>query len=145
MPLPAVWGPKLWAVLHAVGARAGMCSKAMAADELRHSVWLLEHLETIVPCPECRAHIIGYRRSVPVPSAASEIGQWIWQFHEAVNERLGKPAGPPFTRDLGRQTGLLESWKEYQRCIQESVLKGSVPGDAMREWNRRFQLWIACA
>lgn len=146
MPLPAVWGPKLWAVLHAIGARAGAVSnKALLQDETRYCLWLFEHLDQIVPCPECRAHIISYRRANPLPSETKELGLWIWTFHEAVNARLNKPPGPPFTQMLGRQTSLLESWKEYQQSIRDSVSKGSVVGDAMREWNRRFQLWMTCA
>ncbi len=144
MPVPGVWGPKLWAVLHALGARAGLCSKAFAADELRYSLWLLEHLESIVPCPECRQHIVAYRKDNPLPEQTRMLGEWIWTFHEAVNQRLGKPAGPPFTQELGQTTRLQESWKEYQRSVQESMLKGSVSGDAIREWGRRFQLWMRC-
>ncbi len=146
MPVPAIWGPKLWAVLHAIGARAGIvCNKLLAADEARHCIWLLEHLEQIVPCPECRQHIVAYRKECMVPTDSKEIGLWIYTFHEAVNKRLGKAAGPPFTPELGRNTGLLESWKQYQESIRESVLKGSVVGHAVREWGRRYQLWISCS
>lgn len=141
MPLPAVWGPKLWAVLHAVGARAGRNSKALRIDEEREIKWLLDHLETIVPCAECKQHIVGYRQRVILPVNTYDTGEWISKFHNAVNVRLGKQE-VPFTEDLGKTTNILNAWIDYQNVLKESMFRGTVRGEAVKEWNRHLRMWM---
>jgi hypothetical protein len=145
MPLPAVWGPVAWRLLHAIGARAGSCKTIkLKQDEIRECFWLLSHLEYIIPCPECRSHILDYRKKHGLPEDITSVGAWLWTFHEAVNERLGKPEGPPFTHDLGRQTNPTEVWKLYQEIIKESYLNGNLIGKDVKEWGRHLKLWLAC-
>ena len=140
MPLPAVWGPKAWKLLHAIGSKR---VPKLPKDEVREITWLLYHLEYIIPCPECRSHIIEYRKKNPFIDPTST-GAWIWTFHEAVNERLGKEEGPPFTLSLGSSTNILESWKEYQEIIKDSFLNGNLIGKDVKEWGRHLRLWLAC-
>jgi hypothetical protein len=102
MPLPSVWGPIAWKLLHSIGNRCGK-TKYLIKDELRESIWILSHIEYIIPCMECRNHIQSHRKKHPLPNDSSLFGAWLWTFHEAVNERLGKPEGPPFTQDLGKK------------------------------------------
>jgi hypothetical protein len=141
MPVPAIWGPKLWSVLHAIGARAGKNSKALRIDEAREIKWLLEHLETIVPCPECRQHIQAYRQGSGLPTNTYDTGLWLSKFHNAVNSRLGK-VEVPFTEDLGKGTNIIESWNLYQAVLKESMFKGTVQGKALADWNRHLRMWM---
>lgn len=140
MPLPAIWGPKLWAVLHGIGSRAGNSMAQTRRDEERELKWLFDHLETIVPCPECRDHIIKYRREHPLPRMASDYGRWIWAFHEAVNARLGKPS-IGWSEDIGSSVVLTKAWAEFKISIKESLLTGSVRGDLVSQWRIHLQLW----
>ena len=144
MPLPAVWGPIAWKLLHAIGAKAGTASTpALKRDELRYLQWLLNHLEYIIPCNECRSHIQAYRKKEGVPEESSIVGAWIWTFHEAVNERLGKPEGPPFTVELGKGENISQVWKDYLKCVQESFLIGHLRSEDVKEWARILFLWRA--
>lgn len=144
MPLPAIWGPHAWKLLHSIGARAGTCKNSkLQRDELRESLWLLIHLEYIIPCPECRSHIIEYRKREGLPEV-SNYGAWLWTFHEAVNERLGKPEGPPFTHELGKSDSPLQLWKTYQEVIKDSYLNGNLLSKDVKEWGRHLKLWMAC-
>lgn len=144
MPLPSVWGPKLWPVLHAFGARGGKALVRWHEDERREILWLIGHLETIVPCPECRKHIEEYRRSNPLPVDARELGEWIWKFHEAVNERLGKERGPAFEVVLEQyqKVQIQKLFQEYFDLVKECVLKGTLSGTAVREWRRHLILFF---
>jgi hypothetical protein len=141
MPVPAIWGPKLWTVLHAIGSKAGRNSKALPIDEAREIKWLLEHLESIVPCPECKEHIIVYRKTTGLPVNTYDTGEWLSKFHNAVNSKLGK-VEVPFTQDLGRGTNLLAAWAEYQAVLKESMFRGTVRGDALERWNRHLRMWM---
>jgi hypothetical protein len=142
---PNVWGPILWSLLHTIGARAGLSSPKIYIDELRELRWLVDHLESIIPCKECRDHVQEYRRANPLPVAASAYGLWFWTFHEEVNRRLGKPSTIPFTPELGKPTDnrkLLETWKAYTNVLSDSLLKGQVKGENIKEFNRHFRMWI---
>lgn len=144
MPLPAVWGPHAWKLLHSIGARAGSCKNPkLQRDEVRECLWLLSHLEYIIPCPECRSHLIEYRKKQGLPEV-SNYGAWLWTFHEAVNERLGKPEGPPFTHELGKDSSPTQLWKTYQDIIKDSYLNGNLLSKDVKEWGRHLKLWIAC-
>ena len=141
MPVPSVWGPKLWAVLHAIGARAGRNSKALRIDEAREIKWLLEHLETIVPCPECRQHIVNHRKTVGLPVNTYDTGEWVWTFHNAVNRRLGKDE-LALNIESGLSLAVLESWIGYQTVLKESMFRGTVRAEALKEWNRHLRMWL---
>ena len=146
MNAPGVWGPPLWAVLHRIGFHAGKAPEKLARDERREFEWLINHLETVVPCAECRAHIEEYRRGRR-PSALTEGGRWIWEFHEAVNARLGK-TGVDFSSDLGSSSNktLRQLWKTYTDTILTSVQVGFVTRESVSEFSRHLFLWqgFAC-
>jgi len=144
MPLPAVWGPKGWALLHGIGKRAGSCSiPKLKTDENREALWLVHHLEFIIPCPECRAHIRAYRKKNGLPTQSSQIGKWLWNLHEAVNQRLGKPAGPPFTELIGAEADIWKSWLEFLDCVKESFQVGHLHQSEIKEWNRHLRHWLS--
>ena len=141
MPVPSIWGPKLWDVLHAIGSKAGRNSKALRIDEAREIKWLLEHLESIVPCPECRQHIKNYRQVTGIPVNTYDTGEWLSKFHNAVNTRLQK-AEVAYTNDLGSGINILDAWVSYQNVLKESAMRGTVRGEALKEWNRHLRMWM---
>jgi hypothetical protein len=143
MPLPAVWGPLAWSLLHSIGTRAGQnVTKKLQVDENREALWLLQHLECIIPCPECRQHIKMYRKKHGLPPNSNGVGIWIWNLHEAVNQRLGKPPGPPFSSVKG--DGIWKQWLAYMNCVQESFQVGHLHQIEVKEWKRHLHHWVAC-
>jgi len=136
---PSIWGAKLWALLHAIGLRTGRSPYRLRADEMRTLQWLVGHLETIVPCQECRTHIEEYRRRHPVPDQSPEdYNYWLWEFHEAVNHRLGK-VGIPFSElSLEGLPNVINAWKDFL-----SVVK--LPAAAMKAYDRHIRLWVGFA
>ena len=145
MPLPAVWGPRAWEILHAIGWKASHSPiSRLAIDENRELQWLLYHLDYIIPCPECKVHIKQYRKKEGLPKESKEAGIWLWTFHEAVNERLGKGKGPPFTCEIGEGKHLQNLLKEYISCVKESFAVGHLRLDQVKEWSRHFHIWLAC-
>ena len=141
MPVPGIWGPRLWNLLHRIGYYTKHTpANVLYTDARREFDWIIQHLETIVPCPECRQHIESYRKECPVPIEG--IGKWIWEFHEAVNERLGKPKGPEFSDTLGSgKDSLRILWRNYASSVFESVQMGNLPGKNISEFSRHLFLW----
>ena len=138
LPKPSVWGPVVWSLLHAIGARAGKGPEKTRIDERRVFIWLIDNLDTVLPCQECRAHFREVRKKVVLEDNYAE---WIWRLHEAVNEKLGK-VGVPFTEDLGSGVNVKETWKIYKNLLHEYVLTNST---AMKEYTRGLGLWAGFA
>lgn len=146
MAIPSVWGPVLWSILHSLACRAGKGTSLIKCkeDELRELVWLFTHLESIVSCVECKKHIEEYRKANSLPSVATGFEDWLWTFHEAVNQRLGKPPGPP--KESVRMQGVdcTKAFGLYKEIVKDSMLTGTLKGYEMREWRRHLFLLNAC-
>ena len=143
MPAPGIWGPRLWEVLHKIGYHYENTSPAteiLRRDARRELDWIINHLDTIVPCPECRHHIESHIKRYPIVSEKN-IGRWIWNLHESVNEQLGKPKGPSYEEIVISKGNLHSLWKEYASSIYESVQMGNLPGKNLSEYARHLFLW----
>ena len=81
-PETTVWGPPLWKVLHTLAE----CSDN---SPLWHDI--LTAMETLIPCPTCKAHFIEYRNQNPAPADHQGIVDWFFILHNIVNARLNKP------------------------------------------------------
>lgn len=82
MANPELWGPGLWKYLHALPEHSESISSLRAT---------LSNLD--LPCPDCRAHYKNYITSHSIDNIKTrKIGQrWIFDLHNSVNKRLGKP------------------------------------------------------
>lgn len=81
----STWGPALWTFLHTAAA---------TVDTPEALVQILEALPKTLPCPECRQHSEDYFLVNPPCVAVRDIesaSRYIFDFHNAVNLRLGKP------------------------------------------------------
>jgi len=115
----------------------------MRVDAKREVDWMLGHLETIVPCAECRLHIEEYRRVVGLPSKLEDVAEWIWAFHEEVNMRLSKPS-VDFCDNLGiieRGETLKNLWLNYTTEIFQAVQMGQLPGIGIKVFKQHLFLW----
>jgi hypothetical protein len=89
---PEIWGPIFWATLHITSLAypdTPTYSEKKAAKEFFNSLVFL------LPCPVCREHFKEVIQAAPVESwldSRQSLMEWVWQIHNAVNTRLGKPA-----------------------------------------------------
>ena len=82
-----VWGPHVWSALHVMSA---------ASDAPQAVRRILENLREALPCPECRVHYAAYLDARPPTfETTAEAAQYVFDFHNAVNSRLGKPLFSP--------------------------------------------------
>ena len=91
---PSIWGPKFWFVLHTSSFRY---PKNPSPEEKKYmKQFLYAMANQIIPCPDCRAHILEY---IDDPKNGldhalqdgQEYVKFIWAFHNDVNRRLQKP------------------------------------------------------
>ena len=84
----AIYGPGVWLCLHLLAYRA---------DDDKSKTDFIEFLNVIrqsYPCAKCRKHMNDYIQANPVHNHWMEdkgFFKWSWLFHNAVNQRLGKP------------------------------------------------------
>jgi len=112
----------------------------MRIDAKREVDWIIGHLETVVPCSECRLHIEEYRRSVGLPASLEDVAKWIWTFHQAVNTRLGKN-GVEFSENIGSEKDLRNLWMNYTTEILQAVQMGQLPGIGIKVFKQHLFLW----
>ena len=94
------WGPVLWTILHALAERSGkLVSPSYYDDERRQWIHLLTILPKMIPCPMCRVHSEEWLQTHPVTEIKNLkeefhtwIVSWVYDFHESVNLRVGKPS-----------------------------------------------------
>lgn len=82
---PNVWGPPMWDLLFTLCFK---CDAPMCSETL---VGLLDALEVVLPCPDCRKSYIKHRQMMQSTSSRDlSIAKWLWKIHDMVNAKLGK-------------------------------------------------------
>jgi hypothetical protein len=144
MPVASIWGPYLWKFLHTfagkVQERHGKETKFKKDEELE-AKWILSHIDKIIPCKECLAHLVAFKRHTPIPPHSSGYAEWVWIFHESVNRKLGKTPGPPL-HEVGIEGNISQLLKEYIECIEDSILQTYVRRIHVIEFQRHVSMWI---
>jgi len=136
MPPPSVWGPPLWNVLHRIGLPCKIPS--LRNDSEREGIWLIRHLETVLPCKECRDHLIEFKKSNPIPKSYDTLGEWICALHNSVNKKLGKEICSPEPP----QTDIQAEWTLFLNSVKETVILRLITSEHLREFSRHMNMWI---
>lgn len=83
------WGPNLWYLLHSLSS--SYPDKPTKLTITKYKIFMRE-LIYVIPCPMCQKEYMLYIRRFPVKLGSnSEFNKWIFDFHNGVNKRLGKP------------------------------------------------------
>lgn len=88
------WGPVLWRWLHMLSV----------SGDPQAVVDALIALQRLIPCHECRKHFLRYLRRVPpLFGTKGEAISYLYNMHNSVNNRLGKPqfSREDFRREYG--------------------------------------------
>lgn len=78
------YGPGIWFAIHLMAYKT---DKDITLK--RPFLTYINALAENFPCGECRGHFKNYLSTNP-PDKAQELFKWTWEFHNAVNKRLGK-------------------------------------------------------
>lgn len=138
------WGPLVWCILHSYAEKSGLQNHSMLqSDEGRAWPLVVKTLVAAIPCPFCRDHAAEYISShpfvLPAEYAAwhAYIRTWFWAFHEAVNQRLGKPSFPlDMLQSTYKPTKELNAKLQQLEKIQMRAIK--MNGLSLISW----QTWV---
>lgn len=102
MASPLVWGTDLWKTCH----RLSLAYPEMPTQKQKQAARsFFSSLGSLLPCPGCRRHYDSYfKQTFRNGSVASReaLVKWVYDLHEEVNRRLGKPVGAVKIEDLQR-------------------------------------------
>lgn len=143
------WGPLLWWILHTLAEKAGRQTNPISqGDEQRAWPLFLKELPTALPCPFCREHLQGYVAAHPfaLPQDPYEwktyVPTYLYELHEDVNKRLGKPSFPKETlsqtyKDTGQFKDVLTRLQGY---ADRAVKMGGLSLFHWRAWVKQLNL-----
>ncbi len=87
----SIWGPSGWRFLHAV---TFAYPEVPTTEHKNAARALFENLKLLLPCEDCCAH---YGKSLDAAhleqalESKTKLTRWLFEFHNQVNARLGKP------------------------------------------------------
>lgn len=87
---PALWGPSFWKMLHTVAFAFPDNPTQEQCEAVKQLFYCLKEL---LPCNKCRGHYTDYLDQHPIEDACmskESLSKYVYDFHQAVNERLGK-------------------------------------------------------
>lgn len=89
-----LWGATTWKLLHVIVAKM----KEESVPYIKH---IIIHIITIIcnslPCPNCRAHasqLLKNYKHYDGLTTKELFKQWLFDFHNIVNHKIGKPTQP---------------------------------------------------
>jgi hypothetical protein len=147
VPDNAEWGPALWKVLHGLAQLAGrQTNPNIRRDEMLHWKHLLKTLHTVLPCEDCREHLVSYvaHNPIDIPESYEQIGvyvrTWLYKLHENVNQRLGKPSFP--FAQLANDPDHKQSFAILQVIMKRAVVSSAVHILDWTKWSNNVRIMM---
>lgn len=148
---PEEWGPIVWNALHCIAERIGQTgNKAVDTDQARAIEYVVFQLATILPCQECQQHyrtyLVNYKPVTWIglygEELRSTIRTWLFQLHNSVRQRTGKPIILSAPDECQQHYANCEIKKcELDILIQSvnyAILNGWVRREAWKQWFIQF-------
>ena len=147
------WGPFVWSILHALAEKAGKVVFALyEADERRAWIHLIQATGPMLPCSECREHYKEWLHLHPVTSIQTMpytdiqawIRKWLWELHENVNTRLGKPSVPiAEVQGLYKTVNISMQFKLFDMIEKRAIQQQGVHLNAWMAWMKQYRTLIS--
>jgi hypothetical protein len=143
-PLIDNWGPSLWKILHGLAERGGKTIPSFRDDEKRQWILLIEIMPKMIPCEDCRNHAQQWILQHPIkpikdvhPDEIYDwITSWVYDFHEEVNRRTGKPS---FNKELLPQAyGTVDingTYKAMKPYIENAIRLSGITLFPWQKWS----------
>jgi len=129
MAEPEQWGPHFWRTIEYV---AWYFPDAPSEDEIKAAKNFLLSLIWLLPCDECSVHFSEYLTENPVEphlTGRQAFTKWVYDFHSAVNKRLGKTNQPSYQQVRAKYLELEPKYKVSPMVSQireQNALKAEI-------------------
>lgn len=98
---PRVWGTDLWASMHRISLAYPLARPTAAQRNAAQKFFA--SIAELLPCIGCRTHYASHFQKTfqsSTTDSRAALARWVYDLHEAVNKRLGKPTGAVKFEDL---------------------------------------------
>lgn len=112
------WGTPTWQLFHTM---AEQVQPEFYDAQRSQIVAFIKRICSLLPCPVCQKHAMEYTKTLNdrVVPTKEHLKQYLFTFHNAVNERLKKPA---FTNyEMYRTMKLREVFMAFERAFLRNV------------------------
>ena len=143
------WGPLLWLVLHTLAEKAGKQDNLLTkGDEQRAWPLFMKTFAPIIPCPYCRDHCVEYQKTNPFELPQdytmwkNYIPLYFYQFHESVNQRLGKPSYPitELSKNYKDPARIKTAMASLEKIQERAIKMGGVSLFHWKAWLKQFNM-----
>ena len=117
------WGPIVWNLIHNIPLKVG------SLQNISKAVELINNMYSILPCPECRNHMIYYlennkiifNQSTNFEQCRKDLALYLYNFHNYVNQLTGKLPYPytKFESTLQNSVNFTELEKMFKNSINK--------------------------
>lgn len=100
---PRVWGNDLWKTMHRFSLAYPRNNPSLETQKAARNFY--ESIKYLLPCPHCAPHYCAHFDKTftdETVKSRKNLVKWVFDFHNAVNKRLGKPIPPITVDDLPR-------------------------------------------
>jgi len=123
------WGPILWSLLHGISIkRTKIDSLKLMSLKVKWKL-LFDTLPQIIPCVECKEHLVAYMSQNPYVTINSEeeFSNWFYLLHEDVNKRLNKPSlDKTKLVEIHSQVNLRTAYYKCDKLMELNIRAGEV-------------------
>lgn len=152
IPKTSEWGPLLWILLHGGVEKMGSSSiKSILEDQRREFLIVLKTVEGIMPCALCRNHFREYRMRLPIDKLPADPAvfksacrKWLFDLHEAVNERNQSPH--IWTIDMLQEKysslDLSGKSQELYLVLEKAVRVRAIDGEYFKKFKTHYALFL---
>jgi hypothetical protein len=140
-PNKAIWGPAFWTLLHSWAERLGEDRDPyVEAEIVTHWSRFIRWLPDVLPCIVCQEHARLQRRPnfLKLKGSALHVAarDWLYNFHNEVNERLAKGGRPfPISELLSYRTrDLKDTYNLLLENIRQGVAANIVRYESYAAW-----------
>lgn len=135
---PEVWGPCGWRILH----RMAYTFKKRA-DALR----FYNSLHMLLPCSTCQMNFKRHFAALPFPSKVQDVGKWVFDVHNRVNDMKGKPpyevVYPQVKQTYKRARIDSKEWVFILAIVEMHPGKRSASPEYLSELSTFLEAWTA--
>lgn len=147
MAEPAVWGPSMWRLLHALAEKLGkQTTTILIEDEQRAWLHFLRSVENVIPCKRCKAHYRGWTLKNRIEGSLTKFGarSWLWGLHDEINSER-KVQGPVLNQmeEMYGNKSPYDITRDYEECLghlTQAVQRQQISHDFFRIFKFRLSL-----
>ena len=137
------WGIPIWCFMHTLSV------KIKPDHYIRVKEELLNHIKMIcasLPCPECAHHASLYMNAITIKHVPTQQAfvKMLWEFHNSVNNRLGKPMFSFESLDIYKRVNLQFMFITFSSAFGKPLNNPRLLLDSMSRTRKIAQIksWI---